>query len=290
MQNIHYFKENPPKSWWRPIVATFLVFALCGGVGSIPISILISIFTKESLSQVTENSISGELGSLFGFGFALIGIIYWNKRMNKRPIAALGFTKENMSSQYSLGFLIGAISLSFLALVAMVLGSIQFKLNPLMNLGLIILLLLGFIIQGLTEEVLCRGYLQGSLSAIMDEKWAIIISAVFFAVLHGANPGIQVLPLINLFIFGLVFSLLYAYSENILFVGAAHSAWNFFQGPVFGVQVSGTESITSILKASIPQANLINGGSFGIEGSLLTTVFGIFCCALLYQLILNKRK
>ena len=61
MQNIHYFKENPPKSWWRPIVATFLVFALCGGVGSIPISILISIFTKEPLSQVTENSISGEL-------------------------------------------------------------------------------------------------------------------------------------------------------------------------------------------------------------------------------------
>ena len=255
MQNIHYFKENPPKSWWRPIVATFLVFALCGGVGSIPISILISIFTKESLSQVTENSISGELGSLFGFGFALIGIIYWNKRMNKRPIASLGFTQENVFSQYALGFLIGASSLAFLTVVAMFLGSIHFKLNSRMNFGLIILLLLGFIIQGLTEEVLCRGYLQGSLSALMDEKWAIIISAVFFAVLHGANPGIQVLPLINLFIFGLVFSLLYAYSENILFVGAAHSAWNFFQGPFFGVQVSGTESITSVLKASIPQAN-----------------------------------
>lgn len=276
MQNIHYFKENPPKSWWRPIVATFLVFVLCAGVGSIPISILISIFTKESLSQVTENSISGELGSLFGFGFALIGIIYWNKRMNHRPIASLGFKKENFLSQYFLGFLIGAFSLALLAVVTMLLGSIHFKLNPHMNFGLILLLLLGFMIQGLTEEVLCRGYLQGSLSSLMDEKWAIIISAVFFAVLHGANPGIQILPLINLFIFGLVFSLLYAYSENILYVGAAHSAWNFFQGPIFGVQVSGTESITSVLKASIPQANFINGGSFGIEGSLLTTVFGIF--------------
>ncbi len=290
MQNIHYFKENPPKSWWRPILVAFLVFNICGGVGTALLSVIFSFFTKENMNQIFGHGVSGDLGSLFGFGFALIGIIYWNKRMNHRPIASIGFTKENITSQYSLGFLIGAISIAFLAVVAMFLGSIHFKLNSHMNFGLIILLLLGFIIQGLTEEVLCRGYLQGSLSALMDEKWAIIISAVFFAVLHGANPGIQVLPLINLFIFGLVFSLLYAYSENILFVGAAHSAWNFFQGTVFGVQVSGTESITSILKASIPQANLINGGSFGIEGSLLTTVFGIFCCILLYQLILNKRK
>ena len=234
MQNIHYFKENPPKSWWRPILVAFLVFNICGGVGTALLSVIFSFFTKENMNQIFGHGVSGDLGSLFGFGFALIGIIYWNKRMNHRPIASIGFTKENITSQYSLGFLIGAISIAFLAVVAMFLGSIHFKLNSHMNFGLIILLLLGFIIQGLTEEVLCRGYLQGSLSALMDEKWAIIISAVFFAVLHGANPGIQVLPLINLFIFGLVFSLLYAYSENILFVGAAHSAWNFFQGLFLG--------------------------------------------------------
>lgn len=290
MRNIHYFKENPPKSWWRPIFTIFWIFLVCSGVGTFLLSAIFSMFTKEALTSITENSISGQLGGLFAFGFALIGIIYWNKHVNHRPVASLGFTKMNIFSRYFLGFLIGAFSLVFLAIVAMLLGSIHFKLNSQVNLSLIILLLFGFIIQGLTEEVLCRGYLQGSLSAIMDEKWAILISAVCFAILHGANPGIQVLPLINLFIFGLVFSLLYAYSENILYVGAAHSAWNFFQGPVFGVQVSGTESIASVLKASIPQANFINGGSFGIEGSLLTTVFGIFSSILLYQLILNKRK
>lgn len=79
--------------------------------------------------------------------------------MNKRPIASLGFTQENVFSQYALGFLIGASSLAFLAVVTMLLGSIHFKLNSHMNFGLILLLLLGFIIQGLTEEVLCRGYL-----------------------------------------------------------------------------------------------------------------------------------
>ena len=31
MQNIHYFKENPPKSWWRPILVAFLVFNICEG-------------------------------------------------------------------------------------------------------------------------------------------------------------------------------------------------------------------------------------------------------------------
>ncbi|EOT44872.1 CPBP family intramembrane glutamic endopeptidase [Enterococcus columbae] len=292
MKNICYFEMHPPKSWWRPLMVVLFVFLCFQGMGSYFLFAFSTLFTHESFAQLASDklSVSMNLCSLFGFGFALLGIIYWNQKVNKRPIAALGFTKEKLFSRYALGFTIGGLAIILLALVAMLMGSLSFEINSQLRIGVFIALLIGFMIQGLTEEVLCRGYLQGSLSAIMDKKWAIVLNAVFFAILHGANPGIRFIPLMNLFLFGLLFGLLYYFSENILFVGAIHSAWNFFQGPVLGIKVSGMNSVTSLLNAKSATANWINGGSFGIEGSILTTILGIASCLLLYYMIVNKKS
>lgn len=56
-------------------------------------------------------------------------------------------------------------------------------------------------------------------------------------------------------------------------VGAFHSAWNFIQGPVLGVAVSGNDNQALIFQSKvIPDKDFINGGTFGLEGSGVTII------------------
>ena len=71
--------------------------------------------------------------------------------------------------------------------------------------------------------------------ALRFPTWlAVLANSLIFAAMHLGNPNVSTLALVNLTLAGLTFSLLFAYTENIWFVGAAHSAWNFVQGPVLG--------------------------------------------------------
>jgi membrane protease YdiL (CAAX protease family) len=151
--------------------------------------------------------------------------------------------------------------------------------------GLLLLFFLGFLIQGMSEELLCRSYLMVSLSRKWP-LWACVVSnALLFSLFHLGNPGISVIALVNIFLFGLFASLLTLRRGSIWMVGALHSMWNFAQGNLFGIPVSGLVGSPSPLKATAAEGGwqtLLNGGSFGIEGGLAATaVLALACLALL---------
>ena len=87
------------------------------------------------------------------------------------------------------------------------------------------------------------------------------------------NPGVGVLPFINLLLFGLLMSLIFLKTGNIWLISALHTSWNFVQGNVFGVLVSGgTPSVSILSSASTEAKDLINGGAFGLEGGIAVTI------------------
>ncbi|MCQ5209123.1 CPBP family intramembrane metalloprotease, partial [Bacteroides thetaiotaomicron] len=47
---------------------------------------------------------------------------------------------------------------------------------------------------------------------------------------------------------------------------------NWIQGPILGYQLSGIDFGTSLLTLHMPEENVLNGGAFGFEGSLISTV------------------
>jgi hypothetical protein len=62
-------------------------------------------------------------------------------------------------------------------------------------------------------------------------------------------------------------------AENIWFVGAFHSAWNFAQGNVFGISVSGHEPSPGIFVVQLPESSsILSGGAYGIEANIFTTI------------------
>ena len=112
-----------------------------------------------------------------------------------------------------------------------------------------------------------------SLSTRVTIIAAIWINAIFFACMHLLNPGISVLALINLVLFGLFASVYAVKTNNIWGVCAIHSIWNFVQGNFYGILVSGMDTGISVFKfSSTESGKLINGGSFGLEGGLSVTI------------------
>ena len=114
-------------------------------------------------------------------------------------------------------------------------------------------------------------------------KWiALAVSALLFVFVHTGNPGVQdsVLPMIELFIGGLMLGINYIYTKNLWFGILLHFGWNFFMGPVLGYEVSGI-NMQSVLQQNISGPELWTGGAFGFEGSVLSMIFNLAVMLLL---------
>lgn len=225
---------------------------------------------------------------LLAFGFIILTVFRWTRKVEKRPIRTLGFYKENFLSALFKGYGLG-LSLFILALAGLVvLGQYQFDSIHLdtYSLAFTLFTIPFWILQGTAEELVTRAWLIPQLAKRTNLKVAIIISSSLFTLLHLGNPGITFLSAIDLFLFGVAMSLYLLKTDTIWGIGGIHGAWNFAQGNLFGVLVSGQSSGTSIMKFT-PQGNQgwLSGGSFGIEGSIMTSlVLLLLIVYLAYQL------
>ena len=244
--------------------------------------------------QTLQQSLTDKTGDfrlileLLAFGFILNTVFRWTRKVEKRPIRTLGFYKENFLSALFKGYGLG-LSLFILTLAGLVvLGQYQFDSIHLdtYSLAFTLFTIPFWILQGTAEELVTRAWLIPQLAKRTNLKVAIIISSSLFTLLHLGNPGITFLSAIDLFLFGVAMSLYLLKTDTIWGIGGIHGAWNFAQGNLFGVLVSGQSSGTSLM-TFLPQGNQgwLSGGSFGIEGSIMTSlVLLLLIVYLAYQL------
>ena len=136
---------------------------------------------------------------------------------------------------------------------------------------------LGFcLLVAITEELALRGFvLERMLQGGVNKFWALFLSAALFSLIHIGNPNFDFLSFINLLLAGILLGSSYIYTRNLSFPIALHWFWNWIQGPVLGYEVSGNKFCDGLLTLHLPEANLINGGAFGFEDSILCTVLMI---------------
>ena len=200
------------------------------------------------------------------------------KLIQNRKMRTLGFKKPSMWKEYGIGLVVGFVMMAVIVLVGVITGSMSLTFNPEAatgaGIGMLVLLFVGFVFQGMSEEVLCRGYFLVSLARKKGNMWmAVIVNAIAFAALHLLNAGIAPLAFVNLVLFGIFASVYFIKRGNIWGIAAIHSIWNFAQGNIFGVLVSGNDFGTTIFKSEINESmTLINGGAFGLEGGILVTI------------------
>lgn len=205
----------------------------------------------------------------------MIGVVFiFCRFIQKRKLRTLGFVNKDVFKSYGIGMILGFVFFAACVGLGILTGGLTMNgLSDNFTANIWVLYLLGFMVQGMAEEVLCRGYFMSSFARRYPVWVAVGINALVFACMHLANPGIGVLPIINLFLFGVFASLYYVRGGNIWGIGAFHTVWNFAQGNVFGIQVSGLTVTNSLLSITATEGKpLLNGGSFGMEGSLICTL------------------
>ena len=135
------------------------------------------------------------------------------------------------------------------------------------------------------EELMVRGFILGRmLDGGINKFVALFISAMIFSLLHIFNPNFAFVPFLNIMLAGFFLGASYIYTRNLCFPIALHWFWNWIQGPVLGYKVSGNDfGYESLLTLRLPEENLINGGEFGFEGSLLCSCLLILGTALIIR-------
>jgi membrane protease YdiL (CAAX protease family) len=168
-----------------------------------------------------------------------------------------------------IGIAIGLIIFSSGYLVLIHFNEIVFvKIN--LNVNEILISVLHFTIVAGVEETLFRGYVLKNFMESFNKYAALIISSGLFSSMHYFNPDFDLFSFFSLFLAGILFGISYIYTKNLWFPIALHLSWNLFQA-LFGFNVSGRDTF-SIIEFKILESNLINGGSFGFEGSVLSII------------------
>ena len=203
-------------------------------------------------------------------GLAAIGLyVAYGKFIERREVTEL--STPGLGREWAIGALCGAGLYTASAAVLMLLGIYKVEgFNPLLfllpNLALAIK-------SGVFEELLFRGVLFRSVEAMLGSWVGILVSSLAFGLVHLLNPGATLGGAIYICIeAGLLLSAAYLVTRRLWICMGFHMAWNYFQSAVFSGVVSGAVSDPGLLKASIEGPELLTGGSFGMEHSVVALV------------------
>ncbi len=237
------------------LVITFLGPKLAGGNAD----------TSFGLENIKTNILSW----LVLLAIALVITFAFRKWIDLKSFASLGWQIKKFIVDLPIGVVLAALLMAIGSFVLSKLNLIDFNAGEL-ALGGAGLFFLFFLIQSTFEELIFRGYILNNLMDSMNKYIALIISALVFAIAHWGNPSFDLLPKVNLILAGILLGATYIFTRNLWFPIGLHLGWNFFQGPVFGYEVSGYET-TSVFEQDMEKSNILTGGDFGFEGSILAT-------------------
>jgi len=246
------------------------------------------------------SDIASSATDLFGqfmqdnFFIFFMGVSYWLiigiyillvRKKEKNPLSTMGFPssaqlyeKEGRRpwKEYLKGLGFGLILISSVYVLMLLLGQVKCLGFSLQKDSLVLFLayILMWIPQGATEEIMMRGYMMPRVASRFGLPFAIFFSSMCFSLMHAGNAGFSWLALINLALIAALFAVIAYNSEHIYMVCAMHTVWNFCQGNLFGLQVSGNSGSASILSSSYTDTSraLFTGEDFGPEGGLCVTI------------------
>ena len=263
--------------WIKAFLSFFLIF-----IPQILATTVLLIFQYD-LSKMFSGRI--DLNTMIVLEYSMIifmTILLWlfMKFIDKQPFIQIGLQIKGRLKEFNYGILLGFVIMATAYLFLFSINEIVFS-NFSFNLNKVLLSIILFSGVSVFEEVVFRGYLLKNLLESFNPFVALFISSIFFSLIHGSNPNVTTLGLCNIFLAGFFLGASYVFTKNLWFPIALHFSWNFFQS-MFGFKVSGLDSY-SIIEFTIPENNMLNGGEFGFESSVLSLVVVLFSTILIWK-------
>ena len=210
-------------------------------------------------------------------------VLLFSRWIDRRDPAALGWAwpRRSPSGRGRILFQAGMASFATLGFLALWLGGAEtsgdFSIlgwSPAVapggfeakDLGGLVLLLGGFLIQGGLEELVLRGGFYGLLRRAISPTVAAVVSSGLFALAHAGNPGFTLAGGLNTFLAGVLLALLFERTGSLWAPTWVHGVWNFAIGGLLSLPVSGIE-IFRLLDSRLSGPTAWTGGAYGPEGS-----------------------
>jgi len=271
------YAADPAKGWqpWGILVPFLGIAFVALTVGSLQV-----LLEHMHLIDAQENPVG-----LLGFMAFLVGpfaalaavILVWVHFVERRSFASVGLTPDRPLLTLVRGHLAGDLMMA--AIVAgiwivggLIAGAYVPAFASLTSLASIALLLLGFVVQSGTEELLFRGWMLSAVAAKFGTIAGVVVSSLVFTLLH-FDPHAPVLFSFNVFLFA-IFACSWALrTGNIWGVMGWHAGWNWLLGVGFGLRVTGLDTHMPALLVKLTQSGSVylTGGAQGCEGSIVCT-------------------
>lgn len=260
----------------KKVLAFWLVFLAAMFIGEAVIVAGLMIAGYNPLQGDIPTSTFGMMLPEYGFIIYAATTILYCRKVEKRSFADLGLRVD--FAGWILGSILALVLLAVIMGACCLTGSVSWVgIQQMTSTKDLVIILLAFVIQSGTEELMARAFLMNTLRKRTSVLAAVLVSATMFAIPHLPSMldmgGVYVIVgIVNLYLVSVVFSALVLRRNNIWTAWGLHAAWNFVLYGVLGLPLSGgAESEVGIFQFVTNGESILNGGGYGVEASIITT-------------------
>ena len=237
--------------------------------------------------------------------FLILLFVTWiMSKIERRPNSIYGLGGSRKLPHFFAGLVWGVICLSLLVLILVKTGMLVIDSRLLFGSDALrygAIWLLGFLLVGLFEEYLVRGYLQYTLtrgiagfyqwafktqhSAALGFWTSAVLFSILFGLGHGKNPGESPIGLLSAGLAGLLFCFSLWRTGSLWWAIGFHTSWDWAQSFLYGVADSGMMAQHHLLATHPVGKPILSGGATGPEGSIfIVAVLALACLIIVFSL------
>ena len=226
------------------------------------------------------------LMTVFQVAGSFLALLIATKFIDRKPLMSIGLSVKDKANEMLIGLGFALAFIGGLFFVLWLLGAITITGYVGFKPGVFIVSMMLFL-AAFDEELIFRGYVLNNMMDSSSRWVALAGSSALFALMHAGNPSVwsNWVPMTELFAAGFILGISYTFTKNLWFPTFFHFGWNFFQG-LFGFEISGInvdswKMISHESTGNVP--DIVSGGAFGIEGSVITLSCTIICTYFIYK-------
>ena len=268
------------RAGWRLTVYAIAIFVI-GKAISAPIKLFVPDAPESDFLSWTHTLVYvvANLALILGG----LGILRF---FDRRPPALLGLGfSRGWLRELVIGLVAGLVVTGALVLTLVLSGSVSLALSPDLraSLGAFPFFFVLFTLAAAVEELMFRGYPLQAL-AEGSRRWiAGILLCLPFTLGHADNPDVTMIGVANIFLASVILVILYFQTRRLWLPISFHLSWNLAQSWLWGFDVSGIKIENQLFVVTPTGPDLVTGGEFGLEGSILSTV--LFTAAVVWFLV-----
>lgn len=259
----------------------FVLMVVIGGIGSVTLNKLFGAL------DVARNTPARLLAAVILAAIFIAAYKGYKRWIERAPDHELEFT--GAGRELALGLVGGALLFTIMTGIVALLGG--FEILGLRGTGAIWSMLSLAVFSSVFEEILLRGIVFRQLEAWLGSWIALALSSALFGVLHITNPGATWFSSVAIAVeAGILLGAAYMLTRRLWLAIGIHAAWNFTQGWVFSVPVSGGEAPLGLLITRRVGPDWLTGGDFGLEASVVAMVVATLAGVILLMLAIQGGK